>query len=60
MDVIPRSITTEDILHLTKCQKTYLWTYICPGKVSDQPVHLYSLIRIFTGYILDSHAVNED
>ena len=34
-------------------QKMYRWT--CgPCKSSDQPVCLHSLIRIFTGCILDS------
>ena len=31
----------------------YLWTYV-PSEVSDQPAHSSSLIRIFTGHILDS------
>ena len=35
------------------CQKTYFWTGV-PNKDPDQPAHLHSLIRIFTGCFLDS------
>ena len=34
-------------------QNTYLWTCV-PSENSDQPAHSHSLIRIFTGHILDS------
>ena len=36
----------------TQSQKTYLWT-CAPSEDSDQPAHSLSLVRIFTGRILD-------
>ena len=41
-------------LFVLQHQKTFLWT-CAASKVSDQPAHLHSLIRIFTGHILDSN-----
>ena len=35
-------------------QKTYLRTCV-PSEDSDQPAHLRSLIRIFTGHMFDGH-----
>ena len=59
---------TVDTINEPQRQKTYLRAY-APGEDSDQPVHSPSLIRIFSGHILDSqeskfpkclHADNED
>ena len=39
------------------CQKTYLWTY-ASSEDSDQTAQMCSLIRIFTGCILESQGCN--
>ena len=42
------------LLYESQHQKTYLWIS-APSEDSDQTAHSRSLIRIFTGRILDSH-----